>query len=203
MAEALPQDAGVTFHRGFPEDQRDAAARIYWEAFGGKLGAVLGPEARALAFLGAVLRPDHCFAALDGAGNLLGIAGFKSPYGSFAGGSPADMARAYGRWGARWRRAVLWLLTGEVDNDRFLVDGIAVTRQARGQGIGTALLGLLCDEAQARGYAQIRLEVIDTNWRARALYERAGFVAARTEAIGPLRYLFGFSAATTMLRPLP
>lgn len=192
----------MTFRHGFPEDQRDAAARIYWEAFGGKLGAVLGPDARALAFLRAVLRPDHCFAALDGNGRLIGLAGFKSPDGSFAGGGPADLARAYGRWGAQWRRGVLWLLSSEVDNDRFLVDGIAVTRSARGLGIGRALLHLLCDEAQSRGYAAIRLEVIDTNWRARALYEREGFAVTGTESIGLLRYLFGFAAATTMVRAL-
>jgi ribosomal protein S18 acetylase RimI-like enzyme len=195
-------ESGFTLRRGFPESQRETAARIYWEAFGGKLGPVLGPEARAIAFLRAVLCPDHCFAALNPEGRLVGIAGFKTPTGSFAGGSSSDLRRIYGRWGAGWRQAVLWLLSHEIDNSRFLVDGIAVTRPARGQGIGSALLRLLCDEGRARGYGAIRLEVIDTNWRARALYERAGFLPARTERIGPLRFLFGFTSATTMVRPL-
>ncbi len=202
MADLPAPPPGITFCRGFPEAQRDAAARIYWEAFGGKLSTVLGPETRALRFLSAVLRPDHCFSALDAGGALVGVAGFKSPEGSFAGGAPADLRRAYGIWGALWRRWVLWLLASEVDNQRFLVDGIAVARDWRGRGIGAALVQLLCDEGQRRGYPAIRLEVIDTNWRARALYERMGFAATRTETIGPLRYLFGFASATTMVRPL-
>lgn len=192
----------VTIRPGLPESSRAAAARLYWEAFGGKLGPVLGPDDRALVFLSRVLRADHCLCALDGDGALLGLAGFKSPQGSFAGGTPADLRAAYGRAGAVWRAALLRLLAHEVDNHRFLVDGIAVARGARGQGVGTALLAALCDEARARGYASIRLEVIDTNWRARALYERQGFAPVRTERMGLLRHVFGFASATTMVRPL-
>ncbi len=188
--------------RGFRASQRAQAAALYWEAFGGKLGTVLGPEDRALSFIADTLRPDHCFTAVDAEGRLLGIAGFKSPEGAFVGGSSAQMRAAYGRIGAAWRSAALWLLSHEVDNHRFLVDGIAVTRAARGLGIGTALLQALCDEGHARGYASIRLDVIDSNWRARALYERHGFLAVRTERLGPLRHIFGFASATTMVRPL-
>lgn len=193
---------GVTIRPGLEPGHRAEAVRIYWEAFGGKLGLVLGPPARARAFLSRVLRADHCFSAVDDAGLLVGVAGFKSPLGSFAGGSPADLTASYGRFGALWRSTVLWMLSHEVDNHRFLIDGIAVARASRGQGVGRDLLEALCTEARARGYASVRLEVIDSNWRARALYERAGFVATRTERMGLLRYLFGFSAATTMVRPL-
>lgn len=186
-----------------PDALRKDAARLYWEAFGGKLSPVLGPEAKAMAYLSRVMRRDHCICALDTEGRLIGLAGFKSVDGSFAGGSLRDMARTYGWIGSRWRAAVLWLLSREIDNHRFLVDGICVARDQRGNGIGTALLQALYAEAQVRGYAMIRLDVIDTNWRARALYERLGFVAVRTERIGPLRYIFGFAASTTMVRPLP
>lgn len=192
----------ISIRRGLPTSHRTAAARLYWEAFGGKLGAVLGPDDRAVAFLARVLREDHCFSALDGDGALVGIAGFKSPQGSFAGGTPRDLRAVYGRLGAAWRRALLWTLSHEVDNHRFLIDGIAVTRAARGQGVGTALLDALCDEGLRRGYPSIRLEVIDTNWRARALYERLGFLPTRTERLGPMRHIFGFASATTMVRPL-
>jgi hypothetical protein len=44
--------------------------------------------------------------------------------------------------------------------------------------------------------------VVDTNARARALYERRGFVVDRTEPIGPLRLIFGFRAAHSMVRPI-
>jgi ribosomal protein S18 acetylase RimI-like enzyme len=82
------------------------------------------------------------------------------------------------------------------------MDGNFVDPTARGRGVGTALLDAIVDEARARGYAEVRLDVIDNNPRARTLYERRGFVAGDTQYLGPLKYLFGFSAATTMVRPV-
>lgn len=193
---------GVTIFCGLHPHLRPRAAQLYWEAFGGKLGRVLGPEPRALAFFERVIRADLCLAALDDTGALIGLAGFKTPAGSFAGGGWSDLHTIYGRVGGRWRGWLLWTLTREVDNDRFLVDGICVAKAHRGKGIGTLLLAALYDEAVARGYRSIRLDVIDANWRARALYEREGFMATRTESLGPLRHLFGFKASTTMVRPL-
>ncbi len=194
---------GVTIFSGLHPHLRRDAARLYWEAFGGKLGRVLGPEARALAFFERVIRADHCLAALDDRGALIGIAGYKTPAGSFAGGSWADLTATYGELGGRWRGCILWALNREIDNDRFLVDGICVAKAHRGRGVGKQLLAALYAEAAARGYASIRLDVVDVNLRARALYEREGFAATRTESLGPLRHLFGFASATTMVRPVP
>lgn len=193
---------GVTVFSGLHDHHRDTAAQIYWEAFGGKLGRVLGPQDKALAYLARVIRSDLCLTAVGPDGSLIGLAGFKVPAGSFAGGTRADLTAVYGWRGGLWRAWVFRVLSGEVDNDRFLVDGICVARGHRGQGVGTLLLAALCQEAVARGYGWIRLDVIEGNWRARALYERQGFLATRTERMGLLRLLFGFASATTMVRPL-
>jgi ribosomal protein S18 acetylase RimI-like enzyme len=192
----------VTIFRGLHAHLRPQAAQLYWEAFGGKLGRVLGPDDRARAYFERVIRSDLCFVALDDAGQMIGVAGYKTTSGSFAGGSWADLTVVYGRWGARWRGWLLWALSRDVDNDRFLVDGICVARSHRGKGIGSLLLAALYDEAAERGYRSIRLDVIKDNWRARALYERQGFLPTRTESLGPLRFFFGFAASTTMVRPL-
>lgn len=191
----------ITLRLGLPDQHRDAAARLYWEAFGGKLGRVMGPKRLALAYLHRVMRADHVIIA-EHAGRLVGLAGFKSPRGAFADGGWDDLRAIYGRFGAIWRLALLAALTREVDNRRFLVDGICVTRDHRGQGIGEALVEALCSEARQRGYAAIRLEVIDTNVRARALYERLGFRTVKRDELGLLRHAFGFSSAATMVREL-
>ena len=193
----------ITIHHGLPAQLRGDAARLYWQAFGGKLGRVLGPEPLAFALLDRVMRSDHAIVALSDQGALLGLVGFKSPEGAFAGGGFADLHSVYGVTGAIWRAGLLWLLERDLDNDRFLMDGICVADGARGQGVGTALLEAICAEGCRRGYASVRLDVIDTNARARALYERQGFRPTRTSQIGLLRLVFGFSAATTMVRPLP
>ena len=193
---------GITVSLGLPPSLRDQAAAIYWQAFGGKLGRVMGPDARAHAFLARVMRADHALVARDETGALLGLAGFKTPQDSFAGGSWTDTRAVYGLAGLAWRLPLLALLSREVDNDRFLLDGICVAPAARGLGVGSALMAAIEDEARARGYAYVRLDVIDTNWRARALYERLGYVGIKTAPLGPLRHVFGFDAAVTMVKPV-
>ena len=193
---------GVTVQVGIPNPLRPAAARLSWQAFGGKLGMVLGPEPRALTFLERVIRTDHVVAALGPDGALLGIAGFKTPQGSFATGHSDDLAAVYGTFGALWRKLLLGWLSDDVDNQRFLLDGLCVDAPARSQGLGSALMEAICAEAWTRGYDEVRLDVIDTNWRAIALYKRLGFEPRGRQNIGLLRHVFGFSTATTMVRRL-
>lgn len=186
---------------GLPEALRRDAAELYWQAFGGKLGTVLGPDARALRFLERVIRLDQVIVARDG-DRLIGLAGFKTPQGSFAGGTPADMRAVFGRFGAFWRMALIGLLSRDIDNERFLLDGICVAAERRGEGIGAALMAEIAEEGARRGYRAVRLDVVDGNPRARALYERLGFRAVKEQRLGPLRHVFGFAAATTMVRDL-
>lgn len=191
-----------TLHHGLPPALRGAAAQLYWLAFGSKLSRIMGPEPRALTYLGLAMQADHIIAAVSTQGDLIGIAGFKSPLGAMADGDLADLGAAYGPVGAAWRLMCLRILRSETDNERFLVDGISVRPDAQGQGVGSALIAALCDVGRTRGYREIRLEVITDNPRARALYERHGFCAIKTEPLGPLRHVFGFSAVTTMIKPL-
>ena len=190
----------MSISRGFADEERPRIAALYWEAFGEKLGRVMGPRARALGFLQDVMDPAHAITMRNPAGELLGLVGFKTYEGAFVGGGLGDMTRHYGRLGGIWRAGLLALLEREVENHRFLMDGIIVAPEARGQGIGTALLDAIAKEAAGRGYSELRLDVIDSNPRARALYERQGFVPGGEHRLGVLRHVFGFRSATTMIR---
>jgi len=185
---------------GIPQKDREEAAALYWDAFGEKLGFTLGPKYQALMFVRDVLRPDHGICAHDDDGRLLGIAGFKTVHGSLVGGDFKDMRKTYGWISAAIRMSLLSLLEKDFENERFLMDGLFVAPEMRGKGVGTALLDAVIDEARRRGYVQVRLDVVDTNPRAKALYRHVGFRELRTVKIGPLRYIFGFSASTTMVR---
>lgn len=185
---------------GIPKADCDAAATLYWEAFSDKLGMVMGPRNKGIRFIRRVLRTDHAICAHDADGRLLGVAGFKTSAGALVGGDFADLQAIYGVRSALWRAFALYTLERDTENDRFLMDGIFVTENARGRGVGTALLQAITKTAKARGYAEVRLDVIDTNPRARALYEREGFRAIKTQQIGLLRHVFGFRSATTMVR---
>lgn len=191
----------MRLQRGFAPEDREEVARLYWDAFGDKLGAVLGPRQRALDFLGRMLRPDHALCAYSDE-VLLGVAGFHTTRGSLAGGSPRDLAAYYGPAGGLWRAACFAALERKVDPRQLVVDGLFVTEAARGRGVGSALIEALAREALSRGYMELRLEVIDTNGRARALYERRGFTAVRVRKLRALRPVFGFSSSTIMVRRL-
>lgn len=185
---------------GIPEKDREEAAILYWAAFGEKLGFTMGPKYQALMFVRSVLRPDHGICAHDDNGRLLGIAGFKTAQGALVGGDFSDLRKVYGWVSAAIRCSLLSLLERDTENERFLMDGLFVAPEARGKGVGTALLDAIVDEARRRGFDQVRLDVVDTNPRAKALYRYVGFKEVKTSKIGLLKHVFGFSASTTMVR---
>lgn len=187
--------------RGLPDHLREDAAALYWEAFGAKLNRVMGPAPRARAYITRAIRADHVITATQ-EGRLLGLAGFKTAQGAFVDGSSRELRRAYGLVGAGWRSVALAMLHQDVDNRRFLIDGLCVVPEWRSHGIGSALIAAICDEGTRRGHDAVRLDVVDTNLRARALYERLGFRAVGTERLGAAAPLFGFRATVTMVRDL-
>jgi ribosomal protein S18 acetylase RimI-like enzyme len=187
----------VTVGRGVAPDQREPVAALYAEAFAGKLRPALGGPERAVPLLAAQLDADRFLVAAAG-DRVLGVLGFhERGTGAFAVGYRALAARYRG---ALLRLALLAPLERRPAPGELLLDGVCVHRDARGRGIGTLLLDAAADLARARGDHAVRLSVVDSNPRARALYERLGFVAGRTERLGVLGHLYGVRAATTMVR---
>lgn len=184
----------ITFRirRGIAPDQRHGAARLYWQAFGGKLGRVLGPERKALSLVERVMCPDHALVAIASGGEVLGVVGFRTRVGSFVGGSQADLEAVYGRLGGYWRGLCLSYVARDLPDGMLIVDGLSVDPAHRGRGIGTALMRALCAEAAARGYAEVRLDVVGENLRARALYDRLGFAVLHRHDSWLTRLVFDY-----------
>ncbi|MBY6155219.1 GNAT family N-acetyltransferase [Vannielia litorea] len=183
---------------GFDEAQRDEVARLFWGAFRGKLGRILWPERKALGFIAEIVQPGFAICAVEN-GALLGVAGYKTPEGGFMAGGFADMARHYGWFGAAWRGPLLELFERELAAGQLLMDGIFVAENARGKGVGTALIGAVKAEAARRGCGEVRLDVVEGNESARALYERCGFEARGEVRAGVLAPVLGFRRAVTMV----
>jgi ribosomal protein S18 acetylase RimI-like enzyme len=184
---------------GFDREERPQVAALYWQAFGAKLGRVMGPDARACAFFETVLNPEFSLVARGPGGVLLGLVGFKTSQGGLVDATYAQMAQSYGWIGASWRALLLSVLERDLQPSVFQMDGIFVDKAARGMGVGTALLRAVAEEATRRGLETVQLDVIDTNPRAKALYEKVGFRAGKTEHTGPFRWVFGFASATRMM----
>jgi ribosomal protein S18 acetylase RimI-like enzyme len=94
------------------------------------------------------------------------------------------------------------MLERSSDADTLQMDGICVSAAARGKGVGSALFDALFGYALEQGYSYITLDVIDTNPRAKHLYERLGFEKVKTESTSILRPILGFSHAIKMRRAL-
>ena len=66
------------------------------------------------------------------------------------------------------------------------IGDIVVAPEARGRGVGTALLAAAEDWARARGYRLITLNVFLDNAGARRVYERAGYRPETIRHVKPL-----------------
>lgn len=188
-----------TISTGFEARERPEIVALYWQAFGHKLGRVLGPTPCALQFLVDVINPAFALVARRSDDTILGVAGFKTAEGALIGGDYEDLQEVYGTWGALWRGLVLSVVERDLAPGVLLMDGICVAETARGLGVGTALLDAIKARAQELEKDAVRLDVIDSNPRAKALYLRQGFVPHDVEHTGPFRYFFRFRSATQML----
>ncbi|MFD9083519.1 GNAT family N-acetyltransferase [Streptomyces erythrochromogenes] len=194
-------DAAVVVRRSVPRGTEEQVAELYWEAFGRKLGAALGPPERGRAFIAGHLHHDRAAVALaPGGDRVLGVAGYRLGGRALTGGGARDVLRAYGPFRGLPRLAVLALLERTPEPGELVMDGIAVDPAHRGAGIGSRLLTEIAAVAAEHGCRRVRLDVIDVNTGARALYERHGFSAVRTERTPYLERLMGFGAVTTMHR---
>jgi len=79
------------------------------------------------------------------------------------------------------RRAFVFRqLSSHTPRDELYISNLAVLSRAQGQNIGSHLLDWVEDHCRARGLARCSLDVVIENVRARALYERKGFVVKHT-----------------------
>ena len=82
------------------------------------------------------------------------------------------------------------------------IDTVAVAAEARGKGIGTALLEFTENFAIERGLKKLSLMVIYENPQAKALYERQGFHVKKSRSLKMLKRSTGVSGAYFMVKQL-
>jgi len=187
---------------GIASQDRQRAAEIYEEAFGAKLGIAIGEKNHRVALLCQGFQLSCAISAYEG-DYLVGLAGFCTKNHALTSGiTYRSILKEVGFFKGQRAAIIFGLFERKAKDDELLMDGIAVSSEHRGQGVGTALFEALVAYAKANHYQRIRLDVIDTNPDARRLYDRLGFSAERTNTFEVLRPLLGFGAATTMVYQL-
>jgi len=188
----------VSVQVGLPDRLRGEAARLYYEAFRLKADFLFGSREKTLAVLESDLAAEQALIAVQD-DRLVGLAGIQHGR-PFINVHFKTYVRVFGWFTALWRYALAILFHRAPRLGELVMDGIAVDESLRGQGVGTKLLHGVIEFAREHGYQTVRLDVVDTNPRARQLYERLGFVATETHRHPQAQRVMGFSAATTMIK---
>ena len=185
----------------------DQAASIFYEAFRLKLHHLelfARTREQAMRVLKGSFRPDNAIFAFEQE-RLVGLVGLEHADGQrFLDINPAVLRSEFGRFGALWRTA--WLQISHAyqrpGQGLMRIDSIAVEAGGRGKGVGTLLLNQAIEHARQLGCRAVMLEVVDTNPRARQLYERMGFYVHKEEWYGPITARAGLSGVAFMRKKL-
>lgn len=189
----------IVLTRGWHQSRAAQVAELYEEAFGPKFSKAIPDKQARIEVLAQCFVPEFSY-VVTAHDEVVGLAGFQTSDGSLTGGmSLRRLLNKLGWLKGLWAALVFSLFERQPQAGELVMDGIVVDRRFRGQGLGSRLLDQIIQHAKEHGFQTVRLDVIDTNPRARKLYEAKGFVATKTERFPYLKWLVGFSGATTMV----
>lgn len=189
------------FRQGIPESARDQAAELYATVFAAKYQYLIGDGQQAMRIIAACLCINQAFAAFC-QDQLVGLAGFNREGSHFLRLRAAVLINEFGLLVGLWRYLIHRIQRKRVPARDLQIDGIVVAPEWRGQGLGSELIDRLGYLAQQRNLSGLRLGVVDTNPRARQLYERLGFLVVETRHYAWLRTFIPFTALHIMRLPL-
>jgi ribosomal protein S18 acetylase RimI-like enzyme len=183
---------------GIPQNQRIKVARMFYDTFADKFHKIFGTQKKFIHFTLECLRDDRTLVAFKD-GQVVGVAGLHYDGRSFI---DANMEQAVKVFGLATLRVVLFgglFFFKKADQNEVFIESLAVAASERGKGIGTNLIHAVIDYAKSNGFSQIRLEVVETNKKAKKLYERIGFTEDVVQYIpSPFNRIMGFGSVTEM-----
>ena len=188
----------ISLKQGFDTKYKEQAAQLYEQAFGAKFSCAISDAEQRITILAESFKPQNSFAVFNGV-KLVGLAGFQTHSGAFTGNMTAKaLLTSLGFIKGAWACLIFSLFERKPKQGELVMDGIAVDALMRGQGIGSQLLDNIIQYAKENHYSTIRLDVINSNPRAQKLYQSKGFVVTKTDYFPYLKWLVGFSGATSM-----
>ncbi len=191
----------ISYVHPLPVDFVDAAAALYLSALADKLVPLFGTGRRARQALAAAFERRLGIAAVDH-DRLVGILGIQVEQIGFMNVRLSSLTPHYGCCSSLWRLALLSVLHYAPHPDEAYIDGVAVSPAYRGRCIGTGLIRSLEAWARGQGLSMLSLEVVDSNPKARRLYDRIGFQTVQEKSAWPIGSFFGFQSSVKMVKQL-
>ena len=179
------------------KNQRIRAIEIFYDAFEQKIRALIKSKEKALAIYNRSLKNDQVFyALLDG--NVVGLIGLHYKNKTFLEFKYRDLRKYFNPLRSYFIYRIFKLTSPKIKDDALRIDSIAVDKSFRSLGIGSQLINKVFEFAKNEGFREVVLEVVNTNPKAKELYDRIGF---KEEKI--VRYYFltrsaGFSSEYIM-----
>lgn len=179
------------------EVQKIEVAKMYYHAFIKKFSSLwlfAKNEAQAVTVLRQSLRYENGLYVLSN-NRVLGFVGLEKGDSFFAPLKYSAFLEAFGFLSATWRYVaygIYRLFHGDIKNDAVHIDPIVVSSDARGMGIGTKLFEAAFELTKRLNRKKVILEVVDTNPKAKKLYERLGFQVVKEENTALLTKNAGF-----------
>jgi ribosomal protein S18 acetylase RimI-like enzyme len=183
---------------GMEEEEKNQVAEILYDAFSIKFNPIIGGDrSRSISFIEETLIPSRIVLAVSD-DVVLGVAGLDFHNMGYMDTSLRKTWRLL-RWGVFRMIFNGWILESKVPENTLSLDSIAVAEYSRGRGVGKLLIDEVIQFARRKGFSKVKLSVINTNPRAKALYEQIGFKVIKVENIPfPWNRTFGFSSASMM-----
>jgi ribosomal protein S18 acetylase RimI-like enzyme len=191
------QKLNIEITESINKNQRIRAIEILYYAFEQKIRALIKSKEKALAIYNKSLKNDQVFyALLDG--NVVGLIGLQYKNRTFLEFKYRDLRKYFNPLQSYFIYKIYKLTSPKIKDDVLRIDSIAVDKSFRNLGIGTQLINKVFEFAKNKGFKKVILEVINTNPKAKGLYERIGFKEKKI-----VRYYFltrsaGFSSEYIM-----
>ena len=190
-----------------PHISTQKAVHLYFHAFGRKeqhLSLFSNNVQKMKSYLEHSMNWQAILFATQG-NELLGMCGIQKGMnpGPFS-TRMAPLVAHFQLWGGWWRWVLQWLQRS-IDpwkEDVLHIEFLVVNPKVRSQGWGGKLLERAEEEALKQGCIALGLEVIDTNPRAKSLYQRKGFQTIHHYSTKWLTRRAGFSSIEKMQKPI-
>lgn len=192
----------VKLQWGVPEALRLTVATLIYDSFENQFQYTLGPRYKGVSFIADSLQSEYGLIAFQ-ENEFVGIGGAKTEKGEL-------IQIRFSRWLYTYHIRTLRsffigfpFLYERHESGVLTLASLSVKKAARGQGIGTQIIKEFIHYGSVNGFHTLKLEVVNSNPKAKMLYDRLGFTTRRYTSIPrPWSFFLGFTGVYEMVYPL-